>query len=205
MECRGIGEGGTMRIGSVRTITVALVAMLAATALAGCSDDTGKANASIDAANVKITEFNKLDTEIADVMGQIDSLGESEAEFAKGVELIDQATAKLVKRSAAMDAAKAEFTKIGSMDVSKELKTYATQQEDLAKAQATLDAKVSEMLGKLKEMFNGAAAGTMDEATATKLGAELDALSGELDALQKQIDDKQAASEKYFKDKALGE
>ncbi len=190
------------RTTSIGLLVLALVLVVAA--LAGCGGDTDKANAAIGAANAHITTYNKLDGEIADLMGQMDALSGGKDDAQKGKDLSDKITAKIAERAKVIAGMKTEFGKIGSMDVSEDLKTYASQQVEIADMRAKVDAKMGEVAAKLSSLFSAAVTGKIDQAMVTKLTAEVDTLTKQLDTMQAQADEKEAASEKFFNDKGLG-
>lgn len=187
-----------MRSRSARALAVVLVAILAAVMLVGCGDDTSKANEAVTAANLQVDAFNKLDGTIAATMEEIDALGDTEADAAKAVELLDKAAADLEKRGEAIEGVKAEYAKIEAMNVPETTKTYAKQQIEIWELQAKLDGDLGTMLEKMKEIYAASASGGLDEAKGKTLADDVQALSKQVDDQQSELDKKAQESSDYF-------
>jgi len=186
--------------------TLILLALLTlAPALSGCSSDqTDEANAAIDRSNQAVERAILLDRQAADKLEEVLGAEPAKANAAETLARIGEIEADVAAIAEELGIMKSEFGSIREMDVSEELKTYASQQIEIAEMQEESNDLMSEMLGVLRELHTAAAAG---EITRTQWSTALDSvdkLLGEAEALDVRIEEKASESERYFDENGLG-
>lgn len=193
-------EGSTTQRGVFVFKRTALVLALIAVSVAavGCGGQIDEANAAIDAANAKVTEYNKLDGELTALMDEAGALGSEDADFKRGVELADEIIAKLAEQDATIEACKAEYDKIGALDVDDEVKQYAKMQTEAANKQLEASALFKALAEDMRELNSQVVSGKATEKSTNDLADAIDAKLQELDTLSAEIEELEKAASDYY-------
>lgn len=196
-----------------KKLIAVLLAAVFVFGMAGC-DQTGDANAAISAANTKSQKYTALDDEISVLLDDASAVSMTPEGVLPGIEALDAASAKYAERKVVIGEIKAEFEKIASYKVSDEIKTYATQQVEIAGLLAQMDDLGIKLIADTKtfyELIKAGSSGTSDEAMdadaakAEELSAAIEETSAKLTELDALVTEKEQASDKYFTDQGLGE
>lgn len=188
---------------SARLIAFVLLAALLL-AQAGCISQTADANQAIQAANAQAEKYSALDGEISTLMDEAGAVDFTPEGAAAGIAKIDQAAAKFQERLTVIAGIKAEFAKIGDMNVDQPIKDYAAMQVEIADLLAQMDELGLSMLGDTKTLYELIAAGSTDTKKADELSVKVEEASAKMDALDKQITQKQAEADAFFETNGLG-
>ncbi len=188
---------------SVR-IALAIVLVAVVFAVAGCLDETARANDAIRAANEAAKRYAELDERIAGLMDEAGAVDFTRDGATKGIEALDEARAALEERAVVIASMKAAFEGILGMRVSEELKTYARQQVEITDLLVEMDEAGLTIVRDMRSLYEMVAAGDADAQKADELSKAIAASTERMTQLQRAIVEKQAASEAYFEEQHLG-
>jgi chromosome segregation ATPase len=121
-----------------------------------------------------------------------------------GIAALDEASAKFAERKKIIGQIKAEFQKIESYDVADEIKTYATQQVEIAELLGQMDDFGIKLIADTKSLYELIKADSDDTAKVNELSTSIAEVSQQLSDLDSQVTEKQTASDAYFIDSGLG-
>lgn len=182
-------------------VALVVLALALASSLAACGGQTDEANAAIDRANAQVDKYNQRDGEISDLVQQLMELGDTPDDAKKGVDLSDQVIAAIGEQKGALEAAQAEYVKIGDLDVSEEIKTYATMQLELGKKQLETDAVVEGLSADTREYFTLVQSNDKDLVNSlAKLSTSIDEKLEQLNTLQQETQTLQQKADSYFQE-----
>ena len=196
-----------------KKLIAVLLACVFVLGMVGC-DQTGDANAAISAANTKSEKYTALDDEMSVLLDDASAVSMTPEGVQPGIEALDEAAAKYAERKVVIGEIKAEFEKIASYKVSEEIKTYASQQVEIAGLLAQMDDLGIKLIVDTKtfyELVKAGATSTTDEAMdadaakAEELSAAIEETSAKLTELDTLVTEKETASDTYFTDQGLGE
>ncbi|MBI5231182.1 MAG: hypothetical protein HY876_03340 [Coriobacteriales bacterium] len=182
-----------------------VIALALAGSLVACGGQTDEANAAIDRANAQIEKYNQRDGEISDLMQELLALGDSPEDAKKGVDVSAQVIEKIGEQKEAMKAAQAEYVKIGTLEVSDEIKTYAQMQLGIAEKQLESDTVAESIAADSKELFPLVQSNRKDRVRSiAKLNESIDKNLDRLNALQQETQTLQQEADKYFQENLGG-
>jgi len=179
--------------------------------MAGC-DQTGDANAAISAANTKAQAYTALDDQISVLLDEASAVSMTPEGVKPGIEALDAAAAKYEERTVVIAEIKSEFEKVASFKVSDEIKTYATQQVEIAGLLAEMDELGIKLIADTKAFYQLIEKGTdgatdeamdADAAKAEELSAAIEDTSDKLMELDTKVTELETASDAYFTDQGL--
>lgn len=196
--------GGVMRRFS-RIVVVLLLAVSIGSVLTGCGDDKAAANAAIDASNAAVEKANEYDAQAVKLFDQIGSLKPGGTSSERALELIAQAEVAIKNKNAQVKVAIDELSKISSMDVTDDFKTYAKQQIELAQLQKQSNDLLLEATAEFRAVFENAASAKPNTKALDQSFAKIEEVFADADRLSTKIDEKAGASDAFFQEKRLGE
>ncbi|PKQ19615.1 MAG: hypothetical protein CVT66_09215 [Actinobacteria bacterium HGW-Actinobacteria-6] len=187
----------------ITKIVAVMLACVLVLGIAGC-DQTKDANAAISVANGLSQEYAALDEKIATLMDEASTAEMTPAGVVPGIAALDEASAKFAERKKIIGQIKAEFQKIESYDVADEIKTYATQQVEIAELLGQMDDFGIKLIADTKSLYELIKADSDDTAKVNELSTSIAEVSQQLSDLDSQVTEKQTASDAYFIDSGLG-
>lgn len=186
-----------------RVVLLALAGVLVFAAV-GCGDQTAEANKAVDAANAQIKAYTQAGAELEKLMSDAEALPMDAANAKKGVELTDQMTAKLEEQRKAAEAARAEISKIKTMKVNDEFKTYADKEIAVTDALLKEDPVARALIGDLRKIYELVASGKGTPADVEAIGKRIDAETKQLTDLEAQATKQEKDANAYFDAHKLG-
>jgi hypothetical protein len=188
-----------------RRAVVLVVACALLFALPGCKpDQTPQANKAIDAANAEIRKYTEAGTELEKLMSQAESLPMEPASAKKGIALTDQMKTKIAEQRTAAEAAKAEISKIKTLDVRQEFKTYADKELAVTDTLLKEDPVAQALIGDLRKIYEVVASGKGTQKDIDTIGKRIDTETKQLTALEKQASAQEKEASDYFDAQKLG-
>lgn len=193
-----IGTGFAAGLAIVMILTFAL-------ACSGTkSYETDKANKNVNAANVNVENYNKIQTDIDAGLAKYNAVPDSTAGATQALVILDEIEANLNKQISEIDKAIQEFKAGKGLYISGEFKTYMQMLIDSATKRQESSKVSIQIIQERKKQVQSVVDGTGTQATDAATDAAIAAL-----ALQetKSFDEAKALKEKadaYYKDKSLG-
>jgi hypothetical protein len=187
-----------------RALALVVVCALAFSMVA-CSDQTADANKAIDAANANIKKYTEAGTQLEKLMSDAEGLPMDPKNAKKGIALTDQMKAKLDEQRAAAAAAKAEISKIKTMNVRQEFKTYADKEQAVADTLLKEDPVAQALINDLRQIYQVVASGKGTQQDVVTIGKRIDAETKQLSTLEKTATAQEKDASDYFDAQKLGQ
>lgn len=189
----------------VRWLVVLVLGVALTFGPAACADQTADANKAIDAANVQIKKYTDAGKELERLLGQAESLPMDAANAKKAIALTDQMRTKLEVQRTAATAARAEISKIKTMDVREQFKTYAGKEIAVTDTLLQEDPVAKALIADLRAIYELVASGKGTQKDVDVIGKRVDAETKQLSDLERKAAAQEKEAGAYFEEQKLGQ
>lgn len=146
---------------------------------------------------------NTLDGQLAAQVRGVSAIDPTSAAAADALPMIAQASTTLAEMNKNMEAISSLWGEVAALDVRDEVKTYAVQQQDIAKTQLQIWAVTGRILADLQTLYDRNELSALDQAGLKRLDREFADLPAKSKALRAKIADMQQTSHQYYVDHRL--